>query len=56
MAWDDCFTVSDYDRYMGYDAPWERDDEEPDEDEQPAETGEPDRDWRAHLNDELCPF
>lgn len=29
MAWDDCFTVRDYDRYMGYDNPEFADDEEP---------------------------
>lgn len=45
----------------GYQSLWEAydEDEQPEEaaeDEQSAETGEPNRDWRAHLNDEHVPF
>lgn len=64
IAWEDT-GASDRD-VPGYYAPWEGDDEEPEDEQQPAETGvtESDRlehlaalrNWRAHLSDDSCPF
>lgn len=50
MAWDDCYTVRDYDRYAGYDQPDET--EDTDNEPAPCDPATPD----VSAEDSTCPF